>query len=175
MKPKEFNHEVTQVSQPLKGFAMKLTHNPDDAFDLLQDTLLKAFNNRDKFQEGTNLKAWLYTMMKNIFINKYRRAVRSRIFSDDTETNFYLNSASSTSRNDGESSLVMKDISKAIDGLATKLREPFVLNYSGYKYDEIASLLHVPLGTVKIRIHHARKELMKKLAPYSGPWAKRKL
>ena len=175
MKTNEFNLEVTQVSQPLKNFAMKLTHNPDDAFDLLQDTLLKAFNNRDKFQEGTNLKAWLYTMMKNIFINKYRRAVRSRIFSDDTQTTYYLNSGTGTSRNDGEGSLVMKDISKAIDELAIKLREPFVLNYSGYKYDEIASLLHVPLGTVKIRIHHARKELMKKLSSYSHPWAKRGL
>jgi RNA polymerase sigma-70 factor (ECF subfamily) len=167
MKTKDFSEEVTYEAKPLKGFAMKLTQNPDDAEDLLQDTLLKALANKDKFQEGTNLKGWLYTIMKNIFINKYRRAVKSKIFFDDTEGQYYINSATSgTSRNEGESSLILKDIRTAIEGLSSKLRDPFMMSYTGYKYEEIASFLHLPLGTVKVRIHNARQELMKSLTSY---------
>ena len=167
MKTKDFSLEVTHEAKPLKGFAMKLTRNHDDADDLVQDTVLKALANRDKFQEGTNLKGWLYTIMKNIFINKYRRAVKSGIFNYDTEGQYYINSATSgTSRNEGEASLMMRDIWNAIGELSQKQREPFVMSYSGYKYEEIAQSLHLPLGTVKVRIHHARKELMKRLSVY---------
>jgi RNA polymerase sigma factor (sigma-70 family) len=167
MKTQNFTLEVSYEAKPLKGFAMKLTQNVDDADDLVQDTMLKALANRDKFEEGTNLKGWLYTIMKNIFINKYRRAVKSKIFTDDTEGQYYINSATSgTSRNEGESSLMMKDIRNAIGGLSTKLRDPFMMSYTGYKYEEIASYLHLPLGTVKVRIHNARQELMKSLKVY---------
>jgi RNA polymerase sigma-70 factor, ECF subfamily len=164
---KEFSFEVTHEARPLKGFAMKLTQNLDDAEDLVQDTMLKALANKDKFQEGTNLKGWLYTIMKNIFINKYRRAVKSRIINDDTEGQYYINSATNgTARNEGEGSLMMKDISQAIGRLSGKLRDPFMMSYTGYKYEEIASMLHLPLGTVKVRIHNARQELMKSLKVY---------
>src|SRR6266481_7000141 len=117
IKSAEFNHLVTNKEQPLKGFALKLTQDMEDAQDLVQDTMLKAFTNRDKFEEGTNLKGWLYTIMKNIFINKYRRAMKSRIFSDDTSNQYYINSASNTSRNEGEGSLIMEDVTRAISGL----------------------------------------------------------
>src|SRR5437870_7886324 len=134
MKTKEdFNLEVTQEARPLKGFAMKLTQNTDDAEDLLQDTMLKAFANKDKFEEGTNLKGWLYTIMKNIFINKYRRAMKSRIFSDDTDNQYYINNASNSSRNDGEGAMVMEDVNRAISELSTKLRTPFMMSFTGYK------------------------------------------
>jgi RNA polymerase sigma factor (sigma-70 family) len=167
MKINNFSLEVTHEAKPLKGFALKLTQNMDDAEDLVQDTMLKALANQDKFQEGTNLKGWLYTIMKNIFINKYRRAVKSKIFNDDTEGQYYINSATSlTSRNEGESSLMLKDISNAISSLSQKLRDPFMMSYTGYKYEEIASQLHLPLGTVKVRIHNARQTLMKNLKVY---------
>jgi RNA polymerase sigma factor (sigma-70 family) len=167
IKIKDFSEEVTHEAKPLKGFAMKLTQNVDDADDLVQDTMLKALANQDKFQEGTNLKGWLYTIMKNIFINKYRRAVKSRIITDDTEGQYYINSATSgTSRNEGEASLMMKDITTAIGGLSGKLRDPFMMSYTGYKYEEIASYLQLPLGTVKVRIHNARQSLMKSLKAY---------
>lgn len=166
MKQREFNEKVSEESRPLTGFALKLTNNMDDAEDLLQDTMLKAFSNKEKFREGTNLKGWLFTIMKNIFINKYRRAVKSRIFNDDTNNQFYINSASNTAGNDGETALVMKDINKAIDRLSENLRTPFVMSYTGYKYEEIATRLNIPLGTVKVRIHNARKELMKSLSSY---------
>ena len=167
MKSGEFNELVTNEEAPLKGFALKLTQDMEDAEDLVQDTMLKAFTNRDKFAEGTNLKGWLYTIMKNIFINKYRRAMKSRIFSDDTEGQYYINSATNSTRNDGEGALVMQDITRAIDELSVKLRTPFMMSFTGYKYEEIANKLQIPLGTVKVRIHNARKELMVKLSPYA--------
>ena len=168
MKQVEFNEKVSDESKPLTGFALKLTRNMEDAEDLLQDTMLKAFSNKEKFQEGTNLKGWLFTIMKNIFINKYRRAMKSRIFNDDTDNQFYINSATNTTRNDGESALVMKDINAAIGRLSDNLRTPFMMSYTGYKYEEIAETLKIPLGTVKVRIHNARKELMKNLSVYGG-------
>jgi len=157
---------VTREVSPLKNYAIKLTHDQEEAEDLVQDTMLKAFINEDKFSEGTNLKGWLYTMMKNIFINKYRRVVKSKIFNDSTEDQYYLNSAVSDKRNGGESNLVMEDIKTAIGELSENLRTPFMLSYQGYKYEEIAKYLKIPLGTVKVRIHNARKELMKKLPGY---------
>jgi len=166
MKSVKFNELVTNEEAPLKGFALKLTQDMEDAQDLVQDTMLKAFTNRDKFEEGTNLKGWLYTIMKNIFINKYRRAMKSRIFSDDTEGQYYINSATNSTRNDGEGALVMEDINRAIDELSVILRTPFMMSFTGYKYEEIADKLKIPLGTVKVRIHNARKELMVKLSPY---------
>ncbi len=163
---KEFRSKVTREVSPLKNYAIKLTHDQEEAEDLVQDTMLKAFINEDKFSEGTNLKGWLYTMMKNIFINKYRRVVKSKIFNDSTEDQYYLNSAVSDKRNGGESNLVMEDIKTAIGELSENLRTPFMLSYQGYKYEEIAKYLKIPLGTVKVRIHNARKELMKKLPGY---------
>src|SRR6187551_3880640 len=102
MKQIEFNEKVSDESKPLTGFALKLTHNMEDAEDLLQDTMLKAFSNKEKFQEGTNLKGWLFTIMKNIFINKYRRAMKSRIFNDTTDNQYYLNSSPASRGNQGE-------------------------------------------------------------------------
>ena len=99
---KEFQAKVTQEESPLKNYAIKLTHDQMEAEDLVQDTMLKAFINEDKFSSGTNLKGWLYTMMKNIFINKYRRAMKSKIFNDTTEDQYYLNSAASNRGNEGE-------------------------------------------------------------------------
>ncbi len=162
----EFNFKVKENYKPLRGYALKLTQDPEDANDLVQETMLKAFVNKDKFEDGTNLKGWLYTIMKNVFINNYRRFVKGNIFSDDTENQFHLNYASNTTRNDGESRLVMKDLTNAINALSDNLKTPFLLSYQGYKYDEIANYLAVPLGTVKIRIHVARQKLKQTLQSY---------
>ena len=88
----DFNHRVTDLYKPLKNFALKLTRNMEDASDLTQETMSKAFYNQDKFREGTNMKAWLYTIMKNIFINNYRRQSNKLVVHDDTENQYYLNS-----------------------------------------------------------------------------------
>lgn len=162
----EFNHRVSGLYKPLKNFALKLTRNLEDATDLTQETMTKAFVNHEKFREGTNMKAWLYTIMKNIFINDYRRKASSQIVSDDTENQYYINSHSQRTGNQGENKLMMQDIQQAIGNLSSNLREPFVLAFQGYKYEEIAQHMRVPLGTVKIRIHNARKKLKVQLADY---------
>lgn len=162
----EFNHRVKEHYKPLRGYALKLTQDPEDANDLVQETMLKAFNNKEKFEDGTNLKGWLYTIMKNIFINNYRRMVKGNVVSDDTENQFYINMTGNTTRNDGESNIVMNEVKGAIDMLSDNLKTPFMMSYQGYKYEEIASYLSVPLGTVKIRIHVARQKLKKALNAY---------
>ena len=162
----EFNHRVSGLYKPLKNFALKLTRNLEDATDLTQETITKAFYNHDKFREGTNMKAWLYTIMKNIFINDYRRKMSSQVVSDDTENQYYINSHSQRTVNLGDRKMILKDIQKAISSLSTNLRVPFVMAFQGYKYEEIAQHMKVPLGTVKIRIHNARKKLKSRLSDY---------
>jgi RNA polymerase sigma factor (sigma-70 family) len=163
----EFQHAVQSQYKPLRGYAIKLAQNAEDANDLVQETMLKAFRYRDKFADGTNLKGWLYTIMKNIFINGYRRKQNSSIVNDDTDNQYYINSMSGASRNEGESKMIFADIYKAVGQLSEKLRVPFMLSYRGYKYEEIAQHLNIPLGTVKIRIHNARLKLQEMLEIYA--------
>ena len=162
----DFNHQVNTHYKPLRGYALKLTQDPEDANDLVQETMLKAFNNKDKFEDGTNLKGWLYTIMKNIFINNYRRMVKGNVVSDDTENQFYINQTGNAVSNEGDGRLVMKEVTQAMDLLSDNLRTPFLMSYQGYKYEEISKYLSVPLGTVKIRIHVARQKLKKMLHAY---------
>ncbi len=144
----EFNYAIYNISKSLKPFAVRLTKNWDDANDLLQDTLVKAFLNREKYADGTNLKGWLYTIMKNIFINNYRRMINSRVVTDDTDNQFYVNSGKSAGNNGAETRLAMEDLEKALAGLTENLRIPFLMSFRGYKYEEIAEQLSIPLGTV---------------------------
>ena len=162
----EFNHRVTDLYKPLRNFALKLTRNLEDATYLTQETMTKAFYNHDKFREGTNMKAWLYTIMKNIFINNYRRQSTNLVVTDDTDNQYYINSHSQRTSNLGESKMILKDIQEAISTLSKNLRIPFVMAFQGYKYEEIAQYMKVPLGTVKIRIHNARKKLKNSLSDY---------
>lgn len=158
---------LNQMSKSLRPFAMKLTKDTEDANDLLQETLLKAFTNREKFNEGTNLKAWLYTIMKNTFITNYQRLVRRNTFIDTTDSLHFINSSESTTDNLAYSEFAMSDIGKAIDGLDESYRAPFMMHYRGFKYHEISERLKIPIGTVKNRIHIARKELKDKLVQYA--------
>lgn len=138
----------------------------DDANDLLQDTLVKAFTNKDKFTEGTNFKAWLYTIMKNTFITNYQRMVRRGTFVDTSDNMHFLNSGSITIENDAIGEFAMKDIKAAIENLDEAYKTPFIMHYKGFKYHEIADKLELPIGTVKNRIHIARKLLKEDLSIY---------
>ena len=162
----EFKNQVSNEAKPLKAYAIKLTQDLEDADDLVQETMLKALINEEKFSAGTNLKGWLYTIMKNIFINNYRRSVKSRIFNDPTDNQYFLNSSYRERPNQGEGNLVMNEVKQALSALSENLRTPFLLSFNGYKYEEISHRLKIPLGTVKVRIHNARKELMVKLNEY---------
>ncbi|GAA4821416.1 RNA polymerase sigma factor [Algivirga pacifica] len=164
----EFTYALDQVSPTLRPFALKLTKDHEDANDLVQETMLKAFTNREKFSEGTNLKAWLYTIMKNTFITNYQRLVRRNTFIDTTDNYHFLNSSSDhVTYNNAYTDFAMEDIYAAIDKLQEVYREPFMLHYKGFKYHEIAERLKVPIGTVKNRIHIARKELKSLLKVYA--------
>ena len=163
----EFTYNIGKVSKSLRPFALRLTKDSEDANDLLQDTLLKAYTNRDKYTDGTNLKAWLYTIMKNTFITNYQRMVRKNTFIDTTDNLHYINSTDSSTDNLAYSSFAQEDIARAVNNLDDTYRTPFMMHFRGFKYHEIAAKLDIPIGTVKNRIHIARKELKSKLHVYA--------
>ncbi len=146
---------------------MNLTRDADDAKDLIQETLLKALVSRDKFRVGTNLKAWLYTIMRNTFINNYNKITKRHTNVDATEYFQYFNTDENyITQNGAQSTFVMNDLNGAINQLGEAYRTPFMMYYIGYKYLEIAEKLQIPIGTVKNRIHIARKELKARLTMY---------
>lgn len=163
----EFNHEILSYQNPLKYFALKLTSDNEDAEDLLQETFLKALKYKDKFQERTNLKAWLYTIMKNTFINNYRRKVRKRTIMDNTDDDYFVNSTKQKSPIEPDSEFNHKEIMKTVEALNDECRIPFQLHFQGFKYKEIADELEMPIGTVKSRIFLARKKLADALKDYA--------
>jgi RNA polymerase sigma-70 factor (ECF subfamily) len=163
MDLEQYNKTVTKYTYSLKPFALSLTKDVESANDLLQDTLVRALTSKDKFSEGTNLKAWLYTIMKNIFINNYRRNKKRNMLIDTTDNMFVINSSSTIIYNDAEEKLVMDGLYGIVNNMQEEFRVPFMMHYNGFKYHEIAEHLTLPIGTVKSRIHFARKELKKKI------------
>ena len=155
----DFNQLLLSNTEFLKPFAVTLTRDNEVAKDLLQETMFRALANREKYHVGTNIKAWLYTIMRNIFINNYRRKAKQSTIFDATPNEFLLNYNQVTTANAAEAALRMKDIQKAIHGLPEIFRNPFMLYFEGYKYHEIAHALNEPLGTIKSRIHFARRLL----------------
>jgi len=170
MANSNFSQLVVNLKGNLKPFAINLTHDNEDASDLVQETIYRALSNKDKFKEGTNLKAWMFTIMKNIFINGYRKKVKQKTIIDTTENAYFLSGATSSTivKNKSESSFIMDDIMKAIANLDSEYRIPFMMYYKGFKYQEIADHLSLPLGTVKSRIFFARRDLKGKLAIYEA-------
>ncbi|KHJ36900.1 ECF RNA polymerase sigma factor SigR [Pedobacter glucosidilyticus] len=162
----EFNTLVMRQASSLKMYALHFTHDADDANDLVQDTMLKAITYYNKFKEGTNLKGWLYTIMKNTFINNYRRFVKINTFVTKTDEISSSQLSYSATVNGGEPKFVMDDIKKALSKLQEEYYVPFTMYFEGYKYHEIADHLAIPIGTVKTRIHVARKLLKKSLKAY---------
>jgi len=162
----EFNHQLISLEDKLSRFALSLTANKDDAKDLLQETMYKAIVYRDQFVQYTNLKAWTYTIMKNTFINNYRRSVRQNTTFDNTKDLFFLNQNKDTITVSPDSSYSTQEINKVIDGLEDEFRIPFKMHTEGYKYKEIAQKLDLKIGTVKSRIFFTRKKLMDALKDY---------
>lgn len=171
MSTVEFNNMVIQYTNPLFGFAKNLTKDHNDANDLLQETRLKAIKYKDKFKEGTNIKAWLFTIMKNTFINNYRKKKKKNTMFDATPNDYFINSTDHTVDNAGVSDVKLEEIHKAVQNLPEEYRIPFMSYFEGYKYQEIADELNLPLGTVKSRIFLARKELKESLHEYKQSYA----
>ena len=164
----DFFVHFDQQSQLLHSFAYNLTKNSEDAKDLYQETAFRAITNRDKFRPGTNLKAWLFTIMKNIFINNYRKKVKANTIIDSTDNQYYLNSGSHSIENAADSNMLIKELTEMIEELEDSTRVPFLMHYQGFKYQEIADRLGLPLGTVKSRIFFARKDLKSQIASQYG-------
>lgn len=162
----EFNQMLLSNTDFLKPFANTLTRDTEVAKDLLQETMYRALANREKYNVGTNVKAWLYTIMRNIFINDYRRRLKQNIIFDYTPNDALLDRSQSLVYNAAESNLKIKDIHSAIYHLPEIFRKPFNLYFEGYKYHEIAAMLKEPLGTIKSRIHFARKLLKEQLSRF---------
>ncbi len=155
----DFGGQLGAMAPVLQAFAYKLTKNSDDAKDLFQETAYRAITNQEKFRMGTNLKAWLFTVMRNIFINNYRKKAKANTIFDSTENQFFINSGRESIANEAESSILMDELQTLVQALDEGTRVPFMMHYYGYKYQEIAEHLALPLGTVKSRIFFARKEL----------------
>lgn len=161
-----FTDKVVDYTNNLLPFAINLTKDRESAQDLLQETVYRAITNEDKYQNGTNLKAWLFTIMRNIFINNYRKNQKRNTLIDTTENLYFINYAGTAIENESSTNFVMEDLKRAVNNLSEEFRVPFVMHYEGFKYHEIADKLDLPLGTVKSRIFFARKELKSKLKPY---------
>lgn len=161
----EFDMQIVKERPSLRNFALSLTHNIDDALDLLQDTYVKAISHRNKFEGNTNLKAWLFTIMKNTFINSYRRSVKTKELISKGDETAMVRAFKQNSYENIESRMTTKEILKRIEALDDQYRIPFTRYYNGYKYEEIAKEMGLPLGTVKSRIFIARKQLMEVLSP----------
>ena len=166
MSASEFNELLLSNAGSLRPFAVSLTHDHEIAKDLFQETLYKALANQDRYSTGTNIRAWLFTIMRNIFINNYRRKAKQRTIFDNGANETLINSGKVVVNNGGENSLQLKEILNAIYQLPQIFRTPFLLYFEGYRYQEISESLNEPLGTIKSRIHFARKLLKEQLSRY---------
>ena len=166
MTAMEFNSKLINMEQRLERFALSLTANREAAKDLVHETYVKALSSKDKFIEFTNFEAWAYTIMKNTFINNYRKAVRQNTIVDTTKDLYYLNNSKESNFIKPDSSMQHKEINKHIDKLQDELKVPFLMHTEGYKYKEIAEELDLKIGTVKSRIFFTRKKLMESLVDY---------
>lgn len=168
MKTKDsFKQRLIGLQSNLLSFAYQLTTNREAAQDLLQDTTLKALDNEEKYVDNVNFKGWIFTIMRNIFINNYRQTVRKATIIDQTEDLYHLNISQDSGLATPEGSFAVKEISAAVNAFSPEYREPFSLYHAGYKYNEIADKMGLPLGTVKSRIFFARKKLREQLKDYS--------
>ncbi len=164
----EFYGQLNQLNASLHSFAYNLTKSQEEAKDLYQETAYRALTNKDKFTPGTNFKAWVFTIMKNIFINNYRKKVKSATIVDTTDNLYYINSGNVSLENEGSRNLFMEELQGIINQLEDSIRIPFEMHYDDFKYQEIADELNLPLGTVKSRIFFARKELKEQMRVMYG-------
>jgi RNA polymerase sigma-70 factor (ECF subfamily) len=159
----EFRYKLIDLQAGLLKFAYKLTTNTDEARDLVQETFLKALKHSDKFVYDSNFKAWIYTILKNTFINNYNRSVNHNTFSDQTADGYYINYIQASDAYNPHSTYSSKEIEKTIDTLDDTFKLPFKMRTEGFKYKEIAETLDLNIGTVKSRIFLAKQKLIKKL------------
>ena len=173
-KQKKFENETVPHQDALYNYALKIARNADDAQDLLQETYYKAFKNYHQFENGTNSKAWMFMILKNTFINNYRKLKRepAKLDYDEIE-DIYENIKSDQTKDnnldlDFYNNLLDDELSAALSKIPSKMREVFLLcDLEGYTYEEIAEITDIPIGTVRSRLHRARKLLQDELFGYA--------
>ena len=163
MSEKEFRDQLLDIEHSLQKFAYKLSRRKVDAEDLVQETLLKGLLNQDKYVNKENFKAWTFTIMKNTFINGYRRRSRQGTCFDQTEGSSLIKNTKSSDSDNPDTIYSFLEMSKIIEQLDDKLRIPFIMHFQGYKYQEIGDALNINIGTVKSRIFLSRKQLKDRL------------
>ncbi len=161
-----FKSSVIGMQRNLLSFALKLTLDEEEAHDLVQDTTLKALDNEAKFTDDTNFSGWMMTIMRNIFINNYRRRIRENTVVDTTDDLYHLNLAQDSGVQSPDGAFAAGEISAILNGFPADYRNPFSMHVAGYKYEEISARLGMPLGTVKSRIFFTRKRLREILKDY---------
>jgi RNA polymerase sigma-70 factor (ECF subfamily) len=166
MKAHDITQEIVSLRPTLRLFTHRFTRDKEESLDLVQDTLLKALTYKDKFSADTNLKGWLFTIMRNTFINNYRKSQRAKTSHDDTKELRHLNIEDKHTFTSPETNFEYHDIWKNVNEVKEEFQIPFKMFLSGYKYNEISEHLDIPIGTVKNRIFQARKEIQKKLVGY---------
>lgn len=173
-RDEEFIKEALPHEDALYNYALKISGNADDAQDLVQETYFKAYRHFDKFQSGTNSKAWMFMILKNSFINEYRKSKREPYKLDYEQIqNFYDNVKSDRAQENNldkefYNDLLDDELTAAIDQLPTKMREVFLLcDLDGNSYEETAELVGCPVGTVRSRLHRARHMLQEILTDYA--------
>ena len=164
MGTSKFQSNLMNLQSNMLNFAYM--SNRDDAYDLLQDTTLKVLDNESKYAENTNFKGWVFTIMRNIFINNYRRSARAATMIDTTDNLYHINLSQDSGLESPEESYGAGEIGAAIESFSDEYRIPFSMHVAGYKYNEIAEHMNLPLGTVKSRIFFARKKLQEQFADY---------
>ena len=162
-----FRKNLLNLQSNLLSFAYQLTSDREAAADLLQDTTLKALDNEEKFTSDANFKGWVFTIMRNIFINNYRKTVRQATIVDTTEDLYHINTSQESALETPEGSIAVKEITAVLNTFDEEFRVPFNMHVAGYKYSEIAEALDLPVGTVKSRIFFARKRLRAALPGYA--------
>jgi len=162
----EFSRAADGHASALQSHALRFTGDEDEAKDLVQDTLIKGIRFCEKFERGTNIRGWLYVIMRNTFINNYRKDQKKHLVIKRDEELSDTTLLKSGERNASEGKFVMEDIQQVMESIPSAFRIPFQRYFEGYKYEEISVQLNIPLGTVKTHIHQARLLLKKYLKRY---------
>lgn len=163
MRTASFQSRLLALQRNLLNFAYTLTMNRDDAYDLLQDTTLKVLSSEDKYVDNINFKGWVFTIMRNIFINGYRHQRRSVVVLDQSDDQYQLNFSQDSGLETPEGAVNAREIQETIASFPPEYAEPFSMFVRGYHYAEIAKYLGLPVGTVKSRIYVARHTLQERL------------
>ena len=166
MEKVDFTQGILAMEPDLHRFAYKLTSDRESANDLVQDCVLQALDNHEKFTHAKNLKGWMFTIMRNIFINNYRKVVRDQTFVDKTDNLYHLNLPQDAGFESTERTYDLKEMHRVVNALPKEYRVPFAMHVSGFKYREIAEKLNLPLGTVKSRIFFTRQKLQEELKDF---------